>query len=116
MQKLNQVQSEKVFGPTKKKGPGQNEKQILSFCPFFRMKKVTKEQAICMLFCKEYNDENVVNLGKRLKEMELEVCYIHDPTEPVLIPIRSISVNPLKYHLYVPLSMNKGSKTNNDNS
>lgn len=67
----------------------------------FDKMKVTRDQAICMFFCEEHNNENVARLGKRIEEMEdLELCYLQHPTDPVLVSIRLINTLPSKYHLY----------------
>lgn len=63
---------------------------------------ITREQAICMFFCEEYNEENVTRLVTRMDNMQdLEICYMDgDPTEPILLPINKIHGWSFKYRLY----------------
>ncbi|ORX63074.1 hypothetical protein DM01DRAFT_1331159, partial [Hesseltinella vesiculosa] len=77
---------------------------------------ITREQALCMLFCEVYNDENVKKLDAKLKDMgEVVICYINDdPKEPVILPIRKQSSNPFKYHPY-PLENDKTDKLEGQN-
>ncbi|RCH78113.1 hypothetical protein CU098_003868 [Rhizopus stolonifer] len=48
------------------------------------MTTITRNQAICMFYGEEYTDENVARLSKRLDEVEVDICYLDDPTEPIL--------------------------------
>ncbi|CDH59820.1 predicted protein [Lichtheimia corymbifera JMRC:FSU:9682] len=63
---------------------------------------ITREQAICVFFCEEYNEENVARLGTRINNMQdLEICYMNDnPTEPILVHINKIHCWPFKYRRY----------------
>jgi hypothetical protein len=73
---------------------------------------VSREQAICMLFCVEYNNVNVAGLVKRINDMkDIDVCYETDPCEPILISLKRIYGNPLKYHRYSPSSAFSGEHT-----
>jgi hypothetical protein len=63
---------------------------------------VTREQAICMLFCVEYNDANVAELVKRITDMEdIDVCYEVDPCQPFLLPLVRMNGNPFRYRRYL---------------
>lgn len=47
---------------------------------------VTREQAICRLFCEAYTSENVKKCTERLQKMEeFDICYLEDPKKPVLM-------------------------------
>lgn len=62
---------------------------------------ITKERALCILFCKEYNQENIKQLVKRIQDLkDMDVCYINDPREPVIVPLDRILLNPYKYQRY----------------
>lgn len=63
---------------------------------------ITREQAICMFFYEEFNEENVARLVPKIDSMEdLEICYLNDdPTEPVLMHIQTIHGDPFKFRLY----------------
>lgn len=52
-----------------------------------------------MFYGEEYTDENVARLSKRLDEVEVDICYLDDPTEPILVTLTIINSN-FKYHLY----------------
>ncbi|KAI8973791.1 hypothetical protein BDF20DRAFT_823931 [Mycotypha africana] len=66
------------------------------------MVTITRQQALCMFFIKEYTEENVKKLEKKLEEIEdVEICYIDDPTEPVLINKVKIIQNPFRFQSYI---------------
>ncbi|KAI7850538.1 hypothetical protein BDC45DRAFT_517866 [Circinella umbellata] len=47
---------------------------------------VTKEQALCMFYCEEHTNDNVIRLKKRLEGMkDFELCYQDEPTHPVIV-------------------------------
>ncbi|ORX56396.1 hypothetical protein DM01DRAFT_1320655 [Hesseltinella vesiculosa] len=55
-----------------------------------------------MFYFKAYTEENAENLTKRLEEMEdIEICYIDDPVEPVLMHKLAVLRNPFRYHTYL---------------
>ncbi|CAO3593597.1 unnamed protein product [Absidia cylindrospora] len=49
------------------------------------MATISREQALCICFLYEYNDQNVEKAEKELKDMggKFDVCYLTDPTIPV---------------------------------
>jgi hypothetical protein len=53
-----------------------------------------------MLYGEEYTEENVARLSKRLDEVEVDICYLDDPTESFLIWKIKINQNPSRYHRY----------------
>ncbi|KAG1140683.1 hypothetical protein G6F37_012940 [Rhizopus arrhizus] len=62
---------------------------------------ISKEQAVCIFYCQAYNESNVAELTKRIEEMkDVDICYLEDPTEPILACIITINSRPFRYHLY----------------
>ncbi|CEP14846.1 hypothetical protein [Parasitella parasitica] len=79
------------------------------------MVTISREQAICMFYCEPYNESNVVKLSKLIDDMNnIEICYSDDPTEPMLISLKSLYASPFKYHQY-PASL-KDCKKDKDNN
>ncbi|KAI7904493.1 uncharacterized protein BX663DRAFT_430986 [Cokeromyces recurvatus] len=65
------------------------------------MNVITREQAICMFFCEEYNEDNVKKLTKEVDDfVNGEICYTEDPTKPFIQSKRTINQNPFLYHKY----------------
>lgn len=64
------------------------------------METITRNQAICRFYGEEYTEENVTRLSKRLDEVEVDICYLDDPTDPCLIWKIKINQNPSRYHRY----------------
>ncbi|ORX60560.1 hypothetical protein DM01DRAFT_1332700 [Hesseltinella vesiculosa] len=63
---------------------------------------ISRELAICILFCVEQNEKNVIRLSKRINDMgSMEIVYTEDPERPVLIPLRRRQANPTMYHTYI---------------
>lgn len=55
-----------------------------------------------MFFHKPYTEDNAAILTKKLDDMEdLEICYLDEPTEPVLVHTLTINHNPLRYKVYL---------------
>ncbi|ORX42678.1 hypothetical protein DM01DRAFT_1330024 [Hesseltinella vesiculosa] len=66
---------------------------------------ITREQAICMFFYEEFNDENIARLSKKIDDMgNVELCYLEDPTEPYLVSVTRILGNPIRFHRYLTAS------------
>ncbi|ORX52664.1 hypothetical protein DM01DRAFT_1306345 [Hesseltinella vesiculosa] len=66
------------------------------------MTTITKGQALCMFYLESYTEENVMKLTETLEEMgNLEICYLDDPTEPVLAHKLVIKHRPFRYHTYI---------------
>jgi hypothetical protein len=60
--------------------------QLQKFFAF--TEKVTRQQAICMFYCVEYNETNVKRLEKRVNGMEdVDICQENDPEMPVLVSL-----------------------------
>lgn len=63
--------------------------------------EITREQALCMLFCLEHNEENIKELTTKLKDMkDIDICYQNDPLKPILLPPVRINSNPFIYLRY----------------
>jgi hypothetical protein len=61
----------------------------------------TREQAICLLFCEEINEDNISRLTKRIDSMkDIGICYEKDQHQPILLPIIRINANQFTYHRY----------------
>ncbi|KAI7861401.1 hypothetical protein BDF14DRAFT_373297 [Spinellus fusiger] len=49
---------------------------------------ITQEQAICSFFGEEFNEANKSVLVKRIDDLkDIDICYIDDPTDPVLVSL-----------------------------
>lgn len=46
---------------------------------------ITKEQAVCMLYCKPYDKDRAIELLKYIEHRELQICYSNDPIQPILM-------------------------------
>ncbi|KAI9267757.1 hypothetical protein EDC94DRAFT_601897 [Helicostylum pulchrum] len=67
--------------------------------------EISRERAICMLYCKEYSEENANELLKRIdNKNELDICYQTSPLKPALAPISRIFAEP---HIYKRYKSNK---------
>jgi hypothetical protein len=65
--------------------------------------KITREEAICMLYGKEYSDKNAAELLKKIDdEKELDVCYETSPLKPALVPLFRIFAESHLYKRYKP--------------
>ncbi|KAI7899555.1 uncharacterized protein BX663DRAFT_418464, partial [Cokeromyces recurvatus] len=62
---------------------------------------ISREQAICMFYCQPYNESNISKLSKLIDNVEnIEICYSYDPTEPMLISLKTLHTKSFKYHQY----------------
>ncbi|KAI8092347.1 uncharacterized protein B0P05DRAFT_525884 [Gilbertella persicaria] len=62
---------------------------------------ITREQALCLLFCKEYNEDNIkMALEKVSLYEDLEICHAGDPLQPMLLPHVRIHSNPFGFKKY----------------
>lgn len=61
---------------------------------------ITREKAICMLYCEEYSEENANRLLKIIDKNELDICYQTSPLKPALAPIFRIFAEPHIYKRY----------------
>jgi hypothetical protein len=65
------------------------------------MMTITRERAICMLYCEPYNDENVKKLVPTIDALQgLEICYKEDPMEPMLLSSNNLRTHTTKYRKY----------------
>ncbi|KAG2201909.1 hypothetical protein INT46_001568 [Mucor plumbeus] len=63
---------------------------------------ICREQAVCIFYCKEFNEENTTICSKKIEDIgDVDICYLVDPTDPVLV--LDIKINPLsfKFHCYI---------------
>jgi hypothetical protein len=66
---------------------------------------ITRNQAICMFFHVEYNEQNVAKFSKKIEDFEeVDICYENDPKVPVLVARTKIFSEPLNYKLYMASS------------
>ncbi|KAI7872172.1 hypothetical protein BDF14DRAFT_735621 [Spinellus fusiger] len=76
---------------------------------------ISREQAVCMFYCEPYNESNVVKFSKLIDDINnVEICYSVDPTEPMLISLKSLYANPFKYHQYLAFLKDFERKEDND--
>lgn len=61
---------------------------------------ITREKAICMLYCEEYSEENANRLLKIIGNNEIDICYRTNPLKPALAPISRIFAEPYMYKRY----------------
>ncbi|KAL9547274.1 hypothetical protein MBANPS3_006243 [Mucor bainieri] len=63
---------------------------------------ITREQALCMLFYKEFNKENVDQCQQEISHLsgKFQVCYQIDPKQPILVSEMRIFADPASYRLY----------------
>lgn len=61
---------------------------------------ITRNQAICMFYGKKYTEENVACLSKKLDEIDVDICYLEDPTESFLVWKTKLNQNPFRYRTY----------------
>lgn len=66
---------------------------------FFTMVIVTKEQALCIVYCKSYSKTNVERFSNIIDDLEnIEICYYDDPKRPLLQCKRTIYTRPFEIH------------------
>lgn len=67
--------------------------------------EIMREKAICMLYCKEYNEENAIKLLKIIDgKNKLEICYQTSSSKPALVLLFRILTEP---HIYKRYKSNK---------
>lgn len=72
---------------------------------------VTRDQAICLFYYEEYNEDNIIKLKKKLDSLEdLDICYLTDPEHPVLVFKTRIRALPFTYKSYPQLSKQSGNE------
>lgn len=60
---------------------------------------VTKEQALCIVYCKSYSKTNVERFSNIIDDLEnIEICYYDDPKRPLLQCKRTIYTRPFEIH------------------
>lgn len=83
-------------------GPVQKKKSdTTGTLSLIKMVVISKEEAACIFYCKEYNKENATTYLKRIEEMEeVDLCYFTDPHCPFLQCNLRIYGTPNEYRLY----------------
>ncbi|RCH84636.1 hypothetical protein CU097_003490, partial [Rhizopus azygosporus] len=62
---------------------------------------ITREQAICMFFSEEYNEENVARLSKKIADFDsFDVCYETDPRRPIPLSLARIHSKSSIFKMY----------------
>lgn len=55
---------------------------------------ITREQAICTFYCKEYNEKNVTKLTKIIDSVKnVDICYLENPFMPILCSFETMRAN-----------------------
>ena len=63
---------------------------------------ITRKQAACMFFCQEYTHDTANNLLNKIDSIgEVDLCYLKDPMEPLILYLPKIHSNPFRYHRYI---------------
>ncbi|KAI8997478.1 hypothetical protein BDB01DRAFT_714128 [Pilobolus umbonatus] len=63
---------------------------------------ICREQAICIFYCKEFTEENVAICSKKIEDIgDVDICYLVDPTDPVLVLDIRVNTLPFKFHRYI---------------
>lgn len=75
---------------------------------------ITRDQALCMLFCVEFTPENVARYEQKIADFgEIDICYENDPKKPLLVLISQIHKTSSPYRPYpVSSSENKADVDN----
>ena len=77
---------------------------------------ITREQAICWLFCEEINEDSISGLTKRIDSMKvIEVCYEKSPQQPRLIPLMFLHTHLSRFQKYTISSEDCAAKAINGN-
>lgn len=62
---------------------------------------ITREQALCLLFCKEHNEDNIKMILEKVALYEdLEIFHAGDPLQPMLLPHVRIHLDPFGFRKY----------------
>lgn len=65
------------------------------------MNTVSFEQACCIFYCKEFNEENVKICTERVAKMEnAKICYRSKPSEPEIVCEARIFGAPNLFNMY----------------
>ncbi|KAI8991074.1 hypothetical protein BDF20DRAFT_908885 [Mycotypha africana] len=70
---------------------------------------ISHKQAVCMYFSKECTEENYKSLLKKIEDFGedvggADVCWLEDPTKPVLVPLPKILGDVYSYKRYAAKS------------
>jgi hypothetical protein len=63
---------------------------------------ICREQAICIFYCEDFIEENVARCSKKIEDIgDVDICYLHDPTDPVLVFNTRMKALPYTFHRYI---------------
>jgi hypothetical protein len=72
------------------------------------MCNISREQAVCIFYCEEFNEENASRLLKKIDNIgDLELCYEDDPKHPLLVFRTRVNAEHSIYRKYEVLSATK---------
>jgi hypothetical protein len=72
---------------------------------------ISREQAICILYCVEFNEENAAKYSKKIEDTgDLDICYLLDINDPFLVTLTRINALPFKFHRYISTLKKSNSK------
>ncbi|KAI8083669.1 hypothetical protein BDF21DRAFT_337328, partial [Thamnidium elegans] len=61
---------------------------------------ITREKAICMVYCEPYIKARAVDFLSGIVKIGLDICYKDDPTMPIILCAKPIDQNPYKNRRY----------------
>ncbi|KAL1933930.1 hypothetical protein VTP01DRAFT_8020 [Rhizomucor pusillus] len=66
------------------------------------MINITREHALCIFYQLKFNEENSIKAKQKFEPLseEFEICYLDDPTIPVLVMKLRIHNERSRYHIY----------------
>jgi hypothetical protein len=72
---------------------------------------ICREQAVCIFYCEDFNEENAARCSKKIENIgDVDICYLHDPTDPVLVFNTRIKALPYKFLRYASASKQSNPK------
>lgn len=64
------------------------------------MTTISRERAVCMFHHQDYDETKAIELLNAIDKLDLEICYIDDPSKPFLLCTNSIKADPYSYLTY----------------
>lgn len=62
---------------------------------------ISRDQTICIFYCKPYNAKNVIKFSKIIDDLKnVEICYGENPKRPFLCSKKSMQLKPSEYKQY----------------
>lgn len=65
---------------------------------------ITREQAVCLLFCKEYNEDNIKMILEKVAPKSMETRKVINVEHLILIKLLTVSYRPID--IYISTSEN----------